>query len=169
MSLRLPSLALLAAPLLGALAACQAPPPRVSGGGGAAGPSDPSTAAYCRQQAEDVFNAQNRSARLQVNTYDSPFSGGPAPVSATRGLSDRFSMDMMISDCMRNAASRQAGPDVGTAPVQGQAATQSAAQRPANRLPSGPAGGPPISATNAVAPAAAPLERAPPPPAPVRP
>ncbi len=97
-----------------ALAACQAPPaPRVSAGPGAGGPADPAAVAYCRQQAEDVYNAQNRGARLQTSNRDTPFSGAYTPNTTTRGLSDRYAMDAMIGDCIRNAANRQAGPDLG--------------------------------------------------------
>ncbi len=170
MNFRPTFLALLAAPVL-ALAACQAPPPRVSGGGGgaASGQADPATIAYCRQQAEDVYNAQNRGARLQLSTSDSPFSSSPAPVSATRGLADRYAMDAMIGDCIRNAANRLMGPDTGAAPAQAQPVVQArAGSRPASPppLPSGPAGGPPVSAAPV---SGVPLERAPPPPPPVRP
>ncbi len=166
MSLRLTAIALLAAPLLGALSACQAPPPRItSGGAGGGGPIDAAAAAQCRQQAEDAYNAQNRSARLQTDSRDTPFSGTYNPNATTRGLSDRYAMDAMIGDCMRNAAKRQAGPDLGTTPAQAQPAGQA---RAVSRLPAGPAGGPPASSVS-VAPVGAPLDRAPPPPAPARP
>lgn len=166
MSLRLTALALLAAPLLGALSACQAPPPRISGGAGGSGAVDAAAAAQCRQQAEDMFNAQNRSARIQIDSRDTPFSGAYNSSGPTRGLSDRYAMDSMIGDCIRNAANRQAGPDLGTA--QGQPAAAGQPVRAATRLPSGPAGGPPASSA-ATAPAGVPLERAPPPPTPARP
>lgn len=166
MSLRLTAIALLAAPLLGALSACQAPPPRAAGGGGggASGAADAAVVAACRQQAEDVYSAQNRSARLQSSTRDSPFSASPAPVAATGGLSDRYAMDAMVGDCIRNASRRPAGPDLSPTPV----AAPVAAARPASRLPSGPAGGPPASSATS-SPGGTPLDRAPPPPAPVRP
>lgn len=167
MSLRLTALAVLAAPVLGILAGCQAPPPRVSGGAGGAGQGDAAAATYCRQQAEDVYNAQNRGARLQSDTRDTPFSGAYIPNTTSRGLSDRFAMDSMIGECMRNASRRDAGPDLGNASGQAQPAVQ-APVRAANRLSSGPAGGPPASAA-APAASGAPLERAPPPPSPARP
>lgn len=152
----------------GALAACQAPPPRFSGGGGGgAGQGDAAAAASCRQQAEDVYNAQNRSARIQVDTRDTPFSGAYTPNMTSRGLSDRYAMDAMIGDCMRNASRREAGPDLSATPASAQPGAQAPA-RAANRLSAGPAGGPPAATVTGTA-SGVPLERAPPPPPPVRP
>ncbi len=162
MSRRFPPFALLAP--LAALAACQAPPPRISAGGG--GPSDPNAAAYCRQQAEDVYNAQNRGARFQTDNRDSPFSGAYSPNTASRGLSDRYAMDNMVRDCMRNSAARQANPEAQAAPTSAPTSAPAQTARPASRLSAGPAGGPPASSV--AAPAGVPLERAPPPP-PARP
>jgi hypothetical protein len=165
--------ALLAMPLLLLQAACQQAPSSYGGapggapGGGTSVRADAAAIAYCRQQAEDVYNAQHRSARIQSDTRDSPFSGAYLAGSSSRTLSDRYAMDTMIGDCLRNSAARQAGAD--TSVTAGQATTPAAAPTaaPARPLPSGPAGGPPVAARTS-APAGVPLERAPPPPPPAR-
>jgi len=176
MSLRLTAIAALAAPLLVGLAACQAPAPRATGGSA----GDPQAAAFCRQRAEEVFNAQNRSARIQSDNRDTPFSGSFVSGVTNRGLSDRFALDQMVSDCMRNAANRQSGPD-GEATQQGAQANPSAGARPApatapataRALAQPGSGSAPVQPTSANAPASpspggAPLDRAPPPPPPAR-
>lgn len=79
------------------LSACQAPP---SGGQARA---DAQTRAACEQRAEQVYEQQNRaeiySPPSPVNT---PYSANYLPDSSTRGLSDLFAHDRMISDCVRN-------------------------------------------------------------------
>jgi len=164
MSLRLTAIA---APLLAVLAACQAPPARVastSGGGG-----DPQVAAFCRQRAEEVFNAQNRSARIQSDNRDTPFSGSFVSGVTNRGLSDRFAMDQMVSDCMRNNANRQTGPDGDGVQPGAPAAAARPVAAPARALAQPGSGTPPLQPASANAPpTGAPLDRAPPPPSPVR-
>lgn len=151
MSLRLFSLSLLAVPVLGLLAACQAPQPRATTGL-AAGRADPSAAAYCRQRAEEMYAAQNRSARIQSDSRDTPFSGAYTGSTPNRGLSDMHAMDTMIGDCIRTTGNRDAGPDLSTTPAQ-----------PAARRAASPSD---LRPASTVSPAAAPLDRAPPPPRP---
>lgn len=184
MSFRLTSLALLAAPLLSVVAACQAPPSRPVGAGGGGAGADPAVAAYCRQRAEEVYNTQNRSARIQTDSRDSPFSGSYVPSVTSRGLSDRYAMDAMISDCMRNSSARAGGMDpevtMGTQQPPARAANRQvsgqALAQPGGKLPVPPPAQPTGSAPQSTAPQGAgtgaatgvPLDRAPPPPPPVR-
>jgi len=94
--------------LLVVLAGCQGPPPAPVG----ATRADQAAAAYCRQRAEDVYTTQNRSARLQTDNRDTPFSGAYVPNVTSRGLADRYALDSMVSECVRNsAANRDAGPE----------------------------------------------------------
>jgi hypothetical protein len=85
--------------LLGAitLSGCDAGPP--SGQARA----DAATQAACRQRAEQAYEQQNRgqiySPASQVNT---PYSGNYVPDVTSRGLSDVFAHDRMVSDCVRN-------------------------------------------------------------------
>ena len=100
--------------LLVVLAGCQGPPPAPT----AATRADLAASAYCRQRAEEVYNAQNRGARYQTDNRDTPFSGAYVPSVTSRGLSDRYALDSMVSECVRNsAANRDAGPEP-TAPSQ---------------------------------------------------
>jgi hypothetical protein len=79
------------------LSACQAPP--TSGQAQA----DAQTRAACQQRAEQAYEQQNRaeiySPPSPVNT---PYSADYIPDSSTRGLSDLFAHDRMVSDCVRN-------------------------------------------------------------------
>ena len=97
--------------LLVVLAGCQGPPPAPTG----AARADLAAAAYCRQRAEEVYNVQNRGARYQSDNRDTPFSASYVPSVTSRGLSDRYALDAMVSECVRNsAASRDAGPEPAT-------------------------------------------------------
>ncbi|MSP04341.1 MAG: hypothetical protein EXR05_03670 [Acetobacteraceae bacterium] len=157
MSFRLTSLSLLAVPVLGLLTACQAPAPRPTTGL-AAGRADPGAAAFCRQRAEEMYAAQNRGARIQSDTRDTPFSGAYAGGAPSRGLSDVHAMDTMIGDCIRSSASRDAGPDLSTTPR-----TQPAIRRASSPADLRPASPPPSPSGAALS---APPDRAPPPPRP---
>ena len=155
MSLRPIPLALLAAPALVLLAGCQPPPPRPVTG---AGPADAAAAAHCRQRAQEIYETQNRGSRFQVEHRDSPFSGAYVPNTETKGLSDRYAMDAMIADCIRNSANRGSRTEAVSAPQPAPAPTKPAPRsaKPAELRPAAPSGGP----------AQAPLDRAPPPPRP---
>ena len=93
------------------LSACQSPAPSQSlapsqfrGAGTAHG--DAATQAFCRQRAEEIYGAQNRGALYQSDNRDSPFSSNYVPSVTSRGLSDRYAMEQMVSDCIRNTGER---------------------------------------------------------------
>ncbi len=68
--------------------------------------ADASTQTACRQRASAVYDQQNRaqiyspSAASRVNT---PFSANYTPVETDQGLSQIFTQDRMINDCVRNS------------------------------------------------------------------
>jgi hypothetical protein len=66
--------------------------------------ADAATRSACRQRAEAAYNQQNRgdiySPASQVN---SPFSGNFLPDKTDRGLSQLFTHDEMVSNCVRNS------------------------------------------------------------------
>jgi len=126
------------------LAACQSSAPATSGGPGASrqGVVDAERAAFCRRRAEEIFLAQNRADIHRPDNRDAPFSGPAGAPGVTRGLSDRFAMDRMISDCIRNTGER-------SDPIQTQ--------------PASPAAGP-LAPSSGMPPSA----KAPPPPPPIR-
>ena len=80
-----------------AVSACAGPP--LSGQAEA----DAQTAAACRQRADQAYDQQNRaqiySPPSSVNT---PYSSNYVPDNTTRGLSDLFAHDRLVSDCVRN-------------------------------------------------------------------
>jgi hypothetical protein len=65
--------------------------------------ADAATQAACRQRAEQAYEQQNRgqiySPASQVNT---PYSNNYLPANTGRGLSDLFTHDRMVNDCVRN-------------------------------------------------------------------
>lgn len=79
------------------LSACASRPPS------AQAQADEATRAACRQRAEATYSQTNRaqiySPPAAVNT---PFSGNYTPDVMDRGLSDLFSHDRAVSDCIRN-------------------------------------------------------------------
>jgi hypothetical protein len=85
------------------LTACQGEPPPPVGGGGATSRSDAATQAACRQHADQVYDQRNRgdiySPQSSVNT---PFSANYNPGVTSRGLSDLYSREALIRDCVRN-------------------------------------------------------------------
>jgi len=155
MSLRPSTLALLAVPVMALLAGCQPPPPRPVVG---ASRTDAAAAAYCRQRAQEVYEAQNRGSRLSIDQRDSPFSGSYMPNSETRGLSDRYALDAMIADCIRNSANRGQSTDTINAPRAPAANAPVRSARPGDLKPAA------VSGERADKP----LDRAPPPPPPAR-
>jgi len=78
--------------------------------------ADAATRSACRQRAEAAYTQQNRgdiySSASQVNM---PFSGNFLPDKTDRGLSQMFSHDKMVDDCVRNSgtgAERGSSPSV---------------------------------------------------------
>jgi hypothetical protein len=82
-----------------ALSGCASPAPLTG-----QAQADAATRSACRQRAEAAYNQQNRgdiySPASQVN---SPFSGNFAPGKTDRGLSQLFTHDEMVSNCVRNS------------------------------------------------------------------
>jgi|SRR4051794_38121841 len=94
-----------------ALSGCASPAPLTS-----QAQADAATRSACRQRAEAAYNQQNRGdiygSASQVNT---PFSGNVVPDKTGRGLSQLFSHDKMVDDCVRNTgtgAERSSPPPV---------------------------------------------------------
>jgi hypothetical protein len=80
-----------------ALSACDRP--SVSGQAQA----DADTRAACRQRAEEAYNQQNRGAIFSPPTsVNTPYSSNYVPDVTDRGLSDLFTHDRLVSDCVRN-------------------------------------------------------------------
>jgi hypothetical protein len=91
------------------LAGCTPPPPPTP-----QARADQQAQAACRQRADQVYAEQNRGAAYESDNRFSPFSSSYTPGVTTRGLGERYAMDTMIADCMRNTArrptDRSAGP-----------------------------------------------------------
>ena len=107
-----PSLALLLFAV--SLAACQ--PPRQ---GGLTRPSA-AAVAECRQQADRVYNAQNRVELSTRDQRDSPFAAGYNPGITTRGLGALYSRDNDVQSCLNNSVTGRATPSAvtpGTGPT----------------------------------------------------
>lgn len=67
------------------------------------GQADAATRAACRDRAEAAYNQQNRAQIYSPPaTVNTPFSSNYTPDVMDRGLSDLFSHDRMVSDCIRN-------------------------------------------------------------------
>jgi hypothetical protein len=103
-----------------ALTACSA---GSTGDTGAVGPSgaaaqnrtDLTTEQVCRQQVNQMVEAQNRPAIYAANSsLNSPYSANYQPDNPSRGLSGQFAYEQTLAACERNAGT---GPDVGS-PVQ---------------------------------------------------
>jgi hypothetical protein len=79
------------------LSACDAPPQTGQVR------ADAATRAACEKRAEQAYEQQNRDQIYapppQVNT---PYSANYTPDDSSRGLSDLFVHDRMVSDCVRN-------------------------------------------------------------------
>jgi hypothetical protein len=104
-----------------ALAGCQGDPPPPIASGGATSRSDAATQAACRQHADQVYDQRNRgdiyAPQSSVNT---PFSANYNPGVTTRGLSDLYSRESLIRDCVRNTGTetnRTVAPSPGTGAV----------------------------------------------------
>ena len=91
---RLPALL---APLLLILTCCQ-PPPAPSPESRA----DAATLAACRERADAVYNRQNRGTIYAITNRDAPFSGSYIPAPVDSGLSQLYTHENRIRDCVRN-------------------------------------------------------------------
>ena len=82
----------------------------------------PSAAAVanCRQQADRVYNAQNRVDLSTRDQRDSPFAANYDPGVTTRGLGELYSRDNQVQSCLNNSVSGTATPssvNPGTGPT----------------------------------------------------
>ena len=92
------------APRLGMLIVCMAALSACEGRSrGPQAEADAATRAACQQRAEQVYDQQNRAEiygpQSQINT---PYSANYAPGGTSRGLSELFVHERMVSDCVRN-------------------------------------------------------------------
>ena len=83
--------------LPGTIGACSAPPPRSSN-------SDQQAIAGCRAEADRVYNAQNRYQLSERDSRDTPNSGSGTTENPAAGLSDLYSHDQMVDDCLNHSA-----------------------------------------------------------------
>lgn len=114
---------------LATVAACQAPPAPVAPAG-REGRADAANIAHCRQRAEEIYVTRNRDALYRADSSATPFSGANLPSSSSRNLSDRYAMDRMIADCVRNTGERSDP----TAPAAATPVPAASAARPASTL-----------------------------------
>ena len=78
------------------------------------------TVEACRQQANTAFNLQNRDEIYRDYEPYSPQSSIGLSQNPTRALSDSFSQQRMIQNCIRNTgtgAERTSGPSPATGPT----------------------------------------------------
>jgi hypothetical protein len=65
----------------------------------------------CRDDANRIYNAQNRYQLSERASPDTPFSGSTPPPLPSDGLSDRYGYDQMVSNCLaRSEAVPTSGP-----------------------------------------------------------
>jgi hypothetical protein len=78
--------------------------------------ADAETVAACRQRADEVYNQQNRGDIYSANSSENaPFSANYVPGITSRGLSQLYAHDKLVSDCVRNTgtgAERSVAPQV---------------------------------------------------------
>jgi hypothetical protein len=93
-------IAMLTGTLLGAtaLSACDGGGPQTS-----QAQADTQTAAACRQRANEIYDRQNRGDIYAPNSSaNSPFSANYNPDNPSRGLSQLYAHDTLVSNCVRN-------------------------------------------------------------------
>ena len=79
-------------------------------GGGAGGRTDLETEAVCRQEVNQMIEAQNRPEIYAAHSSaNSPYSANSDVGVTSRGLSGQFAYDQRLAACERNAGT---GPDV---------------------------------------------------------
>jgi hypothetical protein len=76
-----------------ALTGCGFPPPQSE--------AERAAADGCRDDANRIYNAQNRYQLSERPSPDTPFSGSTPPPLPSDGLSDKYGYDQMVSDCLR--------------------------------------------------------------------
>ena len=86
---------MLAVTLTGQMADCSAPS-RPDG--------DQQAVAGCRAEADRVYNAQNRYQLSERDSRDSPNSGSGTTENPAAGLSDLYSHDKMVDDCVSRSS-----------------------------------------------------------------
>lgn len=73
--------------------------------------TDQATQLACRTRANEMYDRRNRAEIYSANsTINSPFSANYQPGTTNQGLSERFSFEQMVSECIRNAGTGAARP-----------------------------------------------------------
>jgi len=83
------------------VAGCGFPPPQ-SG-------AERAASTDCRDDANRIYNAQNRYLLSERESPDTPFSGSTPPPLPSDGLSERYGYDEMVSDCLKRSNAVPAG------------------------------------------------------------
>ena len=86
------------------LTACSAGPMSPGGGGGAYTRADQATQTACRQRASEMYDRRERATIYSANgSSNTPYSANYELGASNRVLSERFSYDQSINECVRNA------------------------------------------------------------------
>jgi|HubBroStandDraft_5_1064220.scaffolds.fasta_scaffold724291_2 hypothetical protein len=90
--------------------------------------ADRTALAACRQRADQVYERLNRDQIYNVTTSgrDTPWSGTYFSNNPSRGLTDQYSHDVMVRDCVRDT-----GSEADRAPAAGAAGSAPGASLPA--------------------------------------
>jgi hypothetical protein len=78
------------------VAGCGFPPPE-SG-------AERAASADCRDDANRMYNAQNRYLLSERDSPDTPFSGSTPPPLPSDGLSERYGFDQMVDNCLKHSS-----------------------------------------------------------------
>ncbi len=69
---------------------------------------------YCRQSANRVYDRQHRELLSEEDQSNTPFSANGMPSNPSDGLSDRYSYDNRVDDCVsRRTAATEDGTTFG--------------------------------------------------------
>ncbi len=80
--------------------------------------TDAATRVACRERADQIYNQQNRATIYSpMEAVNTPSSAGYAPGDNSRGLSDLFAHDRMVSDCVRNTGTQSERSEAPVAPA----------------------------------------------------
>jgi hypothetical protein len=77
------------------LAGCGFPPPQSD--------AERTASEGCREDANRVYDAQNRYQLSERPSPDTPYSGSTPPPLPSDGLSDRYGFDQMVSNCLKRS------------------------------------------------------------------